>query len=172
MPAWLHTSWVHELMRPVSSRVAVTSAVIAGPTLTVAEGWELPSQYTTLRLADIERHLEGPRAEEPYLGDFAVLTTGGTLSFAFGSVESPHVVILMNTILSGIAQHYSPEEMVGKQVTFIANLAPRKMMGIMSQGMILMAVSKPLFARKMPCDCAAVSGAPLSIGAWPNDFAA
>lgn len=43
------------------------------------------------------------------------------------------------TILSGIAQHYSPEEMLGKQVTFIANLAPRKMMGIESQGMILMA---------------------------------
>jgi methionyl-tRNA synthetase len=46
------------------------------------------------------------------------------------------------TILSGIAQHYSPEEMVGKQVTFIANLAPRKMMGIESQGMILMAEDK------------------------------
>jgi methionyl-tRNA synthetase len=43
------------------------------------------------------------------------------------------------TILSGIAKHYTPEEMVGKQVTFIANLAPRKMMGIESQGMILMA---------------------------------
>ncbi|HTJ49260.1 MAG TPA: methionine--tRNA ligase subunit beta, partial [Cyclobacteriaceae bacterium] len=43
------------------------------------------------------------------------------------------------TILSGIAKHYSPEEMVGKQVTLIANLAPRKMMGIESQGMILMA---------------------------------
>ena len=42
-------------------------------------------------------------------------------------------------ILSGIAQHYSPEEMVGKQVTLIANLAPRKMMGTESQGMILMA---------------------------------
>jgi methionyl-tRNA synthetase len=43
------------------------------------------------------------------------------------------------TILSGIAKHYTPEEMVGKQVTFVANLAPRKMMGIESQGMILMA---------------------------------
>ncbi len=43
------------------------------------------------------------------------------------------------TILSGIAQHYSPEEMIGRQVTFIANLAPRKMMGLLSQGMILMA---------------------------------
>ncbi|HEY3401847.1 MAG TPA: methionine--tRNA ligase [Ohtaekwangia sp.] len=46
------------------------------------------------------------------------------------------------TILSGIALHYSPEEMVGKQVTFIANLAPRKMMGLESQGMILMAEDK------------------------------
>ena len=46
------------------------------------------------------------------------------------------------TVLSGIAQHYTPEEMVGKNVTFIANLAPRKMMGIMSQGMILMAEDK------------------------------
>jgi len=43
------------------------------------------------------------------------------------------------TILSGIAKHYTPESIVGKQVTFIANLAPRKMMGTMSQGMILMA---------------------------------
>jgi methionyl-tRNA synthetase len=42
-------------------------------------------------------------------------------------------------ILSGIAQHYTAEAMVGKQVTFIANLAPRKMMGIESQGMILSA---------------------------------
>ncbi|CAN5341909.1 methionine--tRNA ligase [soil metagenome] len=42
-------------------------------------------------------------------------------------------------ILSGIAQHYTAEEMVGKQVTFIANLAPRKMMGMESQGMILSA---------------------------------
>ncbi len=43
------------------------------------------------------------------------------------------------TILSGIAKHYSAEEMVGKQVQVIANLPPRKMMGIESQGMILMA---------------------------------
>lgn len=42
-------------------------------------------------------------------------------------------------ILSGIAKHCSPEDMIGKQVTFIANLAPRKMMGIESNGMILMA---------------------------------
>ena len=43
------------------------------------------------------------------------------------------------TILSGIAKHYSPEEMIGKQVTVLTNLAPRKIMGFESQGMILMA---------------------------------
>jgi methionyl-tRNA synthetase len=43
------------------------------------------------------------------------------------------------TVLSGIAQHYTPDQIIGKQVTLIANLAPRKMMGIESQGMILMA---------------------------------
>ena len=43
------------------------------------------------------------------------------------------------TILSGIAQHFSPEEITGKQVVVVANLAPRKMRGIESNGMILMA---------------------------------
>ena len=43
------------------------------------------------------------------------------------------------TIVSGIAPHYKPEELVGKQVCFIANLAPRKLQGIGSEGMILSA---------------------------------
>ncbi|MEM8567403.1 MAG: methionine--tRNA ligase subunit beta, partial [Bacteroidota bacterium] len=43
------------------------------------------------------------------------------------------------TILSGIAQHFSAEEVVNKQVCVLVNLAPRKMMGIESKGMILMA---------------------------------
>ena len=43
------------------------------------------------------------------------------------------------TIVSGIAKFYNPEELVGKQVCFIANFAPRKLMGIESQGMILSA---------------------------------
>jgi len=46
------------------------------------------------------------------------------------------------TIVSGIAMHFKPEEIVGKQVTVVANLAPRKMRGIESQGMILMAENK------------------------------
>ncbi len=46
------------------------------------------------------------------------------------------------TIVSGIAMHYQPETIVGKQVTVVVNLAPRKMRGIESQGMILMAEDK------------------------------
>ncbi len=43
------------------------------------------------------------------------------------------------TILSGIAEHFTPEQVVGQQVVIVANLAPRVMMGIESQGMILLA---------------------------------
>ncbi len=45
----------------------------------------------------------------------------------------------IRTIVSGIALHFKPEEIVGKQVTVVVNLAPRKMRGIESNGMILMA---------------------------------
>ncbi len=43
------------------------------------------------------------------------------------------------TIVSGIAKHYAPEDLIGKQVCFIANFAPRKLKGVESQGMILSA---------------------------------
>jgi methionyl-tRNA synthetase len=45
----------------------------------------------------------------------------------------------IRTIVSGIAKHYSAASIVGQQVVVVANLAPRKMMGILSEGMILMA---------------------------------
>ena len=45
------------------------------------------------------------------------------------------------TILSGIAEYYKPEELIGKTVCFIANLEPRKIKGIESQGMLLSAES-------------------------------
>jgi len=43
------------------------------------------------------------------------------------------------TVVSGIAQHFEPEAIVGKQVSILVNLAPRMLRGIESQGMILMA---------------------------------
>lgn len=46
------------------------------------------------------------------------------------------------TIVSGIAEHFAPEEIIGQQVLVLANLAPRKLKGILSQGMILMATGQ------------------------------
>jgi methionyl-tRNA synthetase len=43
------------------------------------------------------------------------------------------------TVISGIAEHYAPEDVVGKHVLFLANLAPRDIKGVKSEGMILMA---------------------------------
>jgi methionyl-tRNA synthetase len=45
----------------------------------------------------------------------------------------------VRTVLGGIARHYQPAELIGKQVMLLANLAPRKMMGFESQGMLLLA---------------------------------
>ncbi len=46
------------------------------------------------------------------------------------------------TVVSGIAQHFKAEEIIGQQVSLLANLAPRKMRGVESQGMVLMAEDK------------------------------
>ena len=43
------------------------------------------------------------------------------------------------SVVSGIAKHYTPEEMVGKKVVFVTNLKPVKLCGILSEGMILAA---------------------------------
>lgn len=66
----------------------------------------------------------------------------------------------MRTIVAGIAQHYAPEEVVGRQVLVVANLAPRNMRGIESQGMVLMAED----AQGHLCFVRPDEG-------WPNGFA-
>jgi len=45
------------------------------------------------------------------------------------------------TVVSGIAEYYKPEDIIGQQVSILVNLAPRKIKGIESQGMILMAAN-------------------------------
>ena len=45
----------------------------------------------------------------------------------------------VRTVVAGIREHFTPESLVGKKVTYLANLKPRKMRGIVSQGMILAA---------------------------------
>ncbi|WP_200976151.1 methionine--tRNA ligase [Echinicola sp. 20G] len=66
------------------------------------------------------------------------------------------------TVLSGIAEHFNPEELIGKQVTMLINLAPRKMMGVESEGMILMAEDKDGALRLMMPHEATAPGSPIS----------
>ncbi len=88
-----------------------------------------------------------PIKEEIQFDDFAKLDLRiGTIIAAEKVAKADKLLRLSidmgnetRTIVSGIAMHFSPEDIVGRQVTVVANLAPRKMRGIESQGMILMA---------------------------------
>jgi len=79
--------------------------------------------------------------------DFAKLDLKVGTIIAAGKVEKADKLLKLQvdmgfekrTIVSGIAQHFKPEDIVGRQVVVVANLAPRKMRGIESNGMILMA---------------------------------
>jgi methionyl-tRNA synthetase len=102
------------------------------------------------RMNELEGKTVAPIRENIQFDDFAKLDIRiGTILEAEPVKKSKKLLKFLiddglekRTILSGIAEHFSPEEMVGRQVTFIANLAPRMMMGIESQGMILMAEDK------------------------------
>lgn len=102
------------------------------------------------RMNELEGKTVAPLKENIQFDDFAKLDIRiGTILEAEAVKKSKKLLKFLiddglekRTILSGIAEQFSPEEMVGRQVTFIANLAPRMMMGIESQGMILMAEDK------------------------------
>jgi methionyl-tRNA synthetase len=93
--------------------------------------------------------LEGAKSTIQY-DDFAKLDLKVGTIFSAEKVEKADKLLKLEvdmgfekrTIVSGIALHFKPEEIVGKQVVVVANLAPRKMRGIESNGMILMAEDK------------------------------
>lgn len=92
----------------------------------------------------IEKTMNKPAIQ---FDDFAKLELKAATVIACEKVEKADKLLKLEvdlgtekrTIVSGIALHYKPEEMVGKQVIVVTNLAPRKMKGIESQGMILTA---------------------------------
>lgn len=103
-----------------------------------------------------EQKLEAPKSEiatlksEIVFDDFAKIDLRvGTIVTA-EKVEKADKLLKLSvdlgfetrTIVSGIALHFKPEDIIGKQVVVVANLAPRKMRGIESNGMILMAEDK------------------------------
>jgi methionyl-tRNA synthetase len=92
-----------------------------------------------------------PVAKDPIVyDDFAKLDLRVGTIVSAGKVEKADKLLKLEvdlgteqrTIVSGIAQHFNPADIVGKQVVVVANLAPRKMRGIESNGMILMAEDK------------------------------
>src|SRR5690606_29748785 len=66
------------------------------------------------------------------------------------------------TVWSGIAEHFDAEQLKGKQVTMLLNLAPRKMMGIDSEGIILMAEDKGGSLRLLTPDQPTAPGSTIS----------
>lgn len=109
------------------------------------------SQIQKSKVKMEETKLEtGNRKPEIQYDDFAKLDLKAGTIITCEKVEKADKLLKLEvdlgsekrTIVSGIAQHYKPEEMVGKQVIVVANLAPRKMRGIESQGMILTAEDK------------------------------
>lgn len=87
-----------------------------------------------------------PQKEETTFDDFMKMDIRvGTILEAEKMPKADKLLILkvdtgidVRTVVSGIAEHFSPEEVIGKRVTVLANLAPRKLRGVESQGMILM----------------------------------
>lgn len=101
----------------------------------------------TKKANELKNHKAAPVRENISFEDFSKLDI--RVGRVFECIKVPKADKLLQfkiddglggrTIVSGIAKHYAPEDLVGKNVCFIANLAPRKLKGIESQGMILSA---------------------------------
>lgn len=110
-----------------------------------AQREKLIAKSTKSKIA-VEENIEPIEEEMISFDDFAKVKLRCGLIAAAEKLEKSDKLLKLEvdlgtekrTILSGIALHFSPEEVVNKMVTVVTNLKPRKMMGIMSEGMILM----------------------------------
>ena len=115
------------------------------------EDIEIQNQIDKLEATKNANSLENkkpvPQKELIQFDDFAKMDLRiGTILEAEKMPKANKLLILkvatgidIRTIVSGIAEHFTPEEVIGKQVTVLVNLAPRALRGVESQGMILMA---------------------------------
>ena len=109
-----------------------------------------PENNATGQAAPIPLEVKPPVKPEIIFDDFAKIDLKIGTIISAEKVEKADKLLKLQinlgfetrTIVSGIALHFKPEEIVGKQVTVVTNLAPRKMRGIESNGMILMAEGK------------------------------
>ena len=113
------------------------------------EDEEINNQLDKLKknLANQENEPKEPAKKMISFEDFSQMDLRtGTILQAEKMPKSKKLLLLkvdlgseQRTIVSGIANHYGPEEVIGKKVSVLANLAPRKIFGVESQGMLLMA---------------------------------
>ncbi len=109
--------------------------------------WVNSKTETSTSMEEVTVNEIAPVAPEIVFDDFAKIDLRvGTIIAAEKVPKADKLLKLsvdlgfeIRTIVSGIALHFAPEDIVGKQVTVVVNLAPRKMRGIDSNGMILMA---------------------------------
>ncbi|MFR9578958.1 MAG: methionine--tRNA ligase subunit beta, partial [Rikenellaceae bacterium] len=107
---------------------------------------KLRSAREAIEMAEAAANVE-PQRDEITFDDFAKMDIRVSKVVAAEKVAKTKKLLKLTvdtgidtrTIVSGIAEHFTPEEMVGKQVLVLVNLAPRELKGIVSQGMILMA---------------------------------
>ena len=114
------------------------------------EDVEIQKQIDKLEATKVANKAENaviePQKETATFEDFSKLDLRvGTIIEAEKMPKANKLLVLkvdtgmdVRTIVSGIAEHFSPEEVVGKRVTVLVNLAPRALRGVESQGMILM----------------------------------
>jgi len=140
---WFELAEGHTLGAAGEAQIAKLQATAAE---SAAEAAKLAGASTGSVVAEVESKEAEAKAEVTY-DDFAKLDLRVATVTACEKVEKADKLLKLTlavgeevrTVVSGIALHFQPEEVVGKQVLLLANLAPRKMRGIESQGMILMA---------------------------------
>ncbi len=107
---------------------------------------QLDKLEATKKANEIANKTVEPQKETATFDDFTKLDLRvGTIIEAEKMPKAKKLLVLkvdtginVRTIVSGIAEHFSPEEILGKKVTVLVNLAPRKLRGVESEGMILM----------------------------------
>jgi methionyl-tRNA synthetase len=105
------------------------------------------AEITKLKSSNMSNSIAAPQKEETSFDDFMKMDIRLGKILSAQKVEKADKLLQLTvdtgidtrTIISGIAEHYSPEDVVGKMVSVLVNLAPRKIRGVESQGMILMA---------------------------------
>ena len=129
---------------PLFPRIDVSQYTIAGETKTVNQDQNQASEQTEEHVSALEFE---PIKEEISMDEFTKLDLRVAKILSAEKVEKTDKLMKLEvevsgevrTVVSGIAKHYAPEDLVNQHVVLVANLKPTKLRGIMSQGMILAA---------------------------------